>query len=286
MALCAESWETHEFRQPEGLNMQSQTIASRLEQDLEAYSVTSKSSAAACWRDRFGSWTIYAAATASALAGSTSASAGIIYSGLLNDSVSLVPNESGVRTQINIHAGPVDAAIRIYHSANSRGLGGFADIGFGYVGQGAVSNVNASHPNFLKRFASGANISGGLGEFHRGIDHDKLIQRAPGGTQDFGFWPLKSNTGFVGVRFVTAGNTRSGSGGGFDYGWLRLSFQTFDGVPDEITLIDYAYNDVANASIQAGQETSATPEPASAAMMLLATGAAGLLAMRRRRKGV
>jgi hypothetical protein len=267
------------------MNMQRRTAANRFEQDVEAYSATCKSTASAGWRDRLGSWPIYAAATASALAGSTSASAGIIYSGLLNDTVSLTPNASGVDTQINIHAGPVDAAIRILHSDNTRGFGGFADIAFGGVGEPLLSNVNASHPNFLKRLASGADISAGLGQFHSRInsDRDKLIQRAPGGTQDFGFWPLASNTGFVGVRFKTAGETNSG-GGGFDYGWLRLSFEVFDGVPDEITLIDYAYNDVVGASIEAGEETNATPEPGTVAMMLLATGAAGVLALRRRRK--
>jgi len=66
-------------------------------------------------------------------------------------------------------------------------------------------------------------------------------------------------------------------------GWIHLKI-TGDGrqAPTSFTIIDYAYNDVSGGGINAGQTTSAAvPEPGTMAMGLLASGAAGLVALRR-----
>jgi LPXTG-motif cell wall-anchored protein len=57
------------------------------------------------------------------------------------------------------------------------------------------------------------------------------------------------------------------------------------GFPTQLEVISWAYNDVAGAPIEAGQttEVGATPEPSTAALGLLALGAAGILALRKRR---
>jgi len=71
-----------------------------------------------------------------------------------------------------------------------------------------------------------------------------------------------------------------------NFGWARLEWQNAaNGYPGSVTLIDYAYNDVLGAPINAGQVSdTSTPEPDSKAMGLLVAGAAGVLAWRRRRK--
>ncbi|HEV2446441.1 MAG TPA: PEP-CTERM sorting domain-containing protein [Candidatus Sulfopaludibacter sp.] len=78
-----------------------------------------------------------------------------------------------------------------------------------------------------------------------------------------------------------------------DNGWLRIRVRDLnnDGVPDTVTLIDYAYNNLGRyrgiypgiAAIRAGVGVPG-PEPGSASMMLLAAGAAGVVAWKRRRK--
>jgi hypothetical protein len=71
-----------------------------------------------------------------------------------------------------------------------------------------------------------------------------------------------------------------------DKGWVRIEVtsQNGDGLPDGVTAIDYAYNDVSGGSIYAGEGIpSSVPEPSTKALALLALGSAGVLAWRRRR---
>jgi len=69
-----------------------------------------------------------------------------------------------------------------------------------------------------------------------------------------------------------------------DLGWIQVKVfdRNADGYPDELEIVSWAYNNVPGAPIAAG-ETGVTPEPGTAALGLLAAGAAGLLAWRRRR---
>jgi hypothetical protein len=82
-------------------------------------------------------------------------------------------------------------------------------------------------------------------------------------------------TGFAGFYFNNGVS-------GLDFGWLRLKVSDPNSVGyfTEIQALDWAYNDVAFAPIAAAEG----PEPGTAALALLASGAAGLLAWRRRRK--
>jgi hypothetical protein len=69
---------------------------------------------------------------------------------------------------------------------------------------------------------------------------------------------------------------------GLHAGWADLTTAgSADGNSRSLTLNSYAYNNVANQSILAGQ-TVATPEPTS--ISLIAMGAAGLAELRRRRR--
>jgi hypothetical protein len=65
-------------------------------------------------------------------------------------------------------------------------------------------------------------------------------------------------------------------------GWVEVrvgSPGTNPGI--SVQVLSYAYNNVPGGPINAGQTTSAIPEPGTMAMVLLAAGAAGLTALRR-----
>jgi hypothetical protein len=86
---------------------------------------------------------------------------------------------------------------------------------------------------------------------------------------------------FVGVRFTTSG----GPFDGLHYGWIRLTSDMHDiNSPDrEYTIVDWAFESDPGVAITAGDTGSANvPEPSSLA--LFAAGAAGLAALRLKRK--
>jgi hypothetical protein len=85
-----------------------------------------------------------------------------------------------------------------------------------------------------------------------------------------GYFGFLSGPGLAGFKFVTASSMH--------YGWVRLATS-----PTNFTVVDWAFESVPNAPILAGA-TAATPEPST--MALLALGAAGVTALRRRKKTV
>jgi hypothetical protein len=95
----------------------------------------------------------------------------------------------------------------------------------------------------------------------------KLLQNLA--TTPSGPWYGFSGPGYLGLSF-TAGSQQY-------LGWAELQL---DSSAPSATLLGYAYNDQAAAPINAG-DTGAAPEPAS--LSLFALGAAGVLALRRRR---
>ena len=93
----------------------------------------------------------------------------------------------------------------------------------------------------------------------------------------------KSASAFAAFRLSTAGTLGAGGHHGLEYGWIRLSYELgANGLVNDVEIVDYAYAAL-GVQVTAG-ETSATPEPSTMAMALLAAGAAGVVALRRRRK--
>ena len=205
------------------------------------------------------SWLRYTAAAGSALAMATDAGAGsIAYSGIQNKNVS-------VSQSTGITFGPA-----------SFGLG-MSSFNFGTaVGANLHPNSNGVlGSGFIQKLASGSAISGGAGTFNGSV----IAQFAIG--KHFGYFAA-GQSGFAGVEFNTgtAGNPH------IHYGWVRL---VYSGDPwiNSLTAIDWAYETTPGLAIHAGQtaEQSGIPEPGTAALSLLALGAAGVLALRRRIRG-
>jgi hypothetical protein len=239
---------------------------------------------------------MYAAAAGSALAMASSASANTITYGTLDVVASITPFASG--TKLNSVNRPVNTQVGSRTQHKTFTVHG-AKLGIGVESfrvpntisgsAGALLRLAKNHVNgfvtktgTLAKLASGAKISHGNVKF---LSTDNMIGSRPGladvqgnhGPRFGNFTP--SQTGFAGFGIHTAG-------GSDFYGWVRLEFMDSPRGPDEIEAIDYAVNDVAGAPINAGQgagSSSAIPEPSTSAMALLAAGAAGVLALRRRK---
>jgi hypothetical protein len=145
--------------------------------------------------------------------------------------------------------GTINAATGYASVGDILGLGnavqhsGFAAAGYNYVNKIAPNTVINSLTDFR-------NVLGSLA-YNMGGGNDKFLDSGPG---------------FIGVRFNTN-----------QFGWVRVNM---NGAPlNSFRIVDYAYAD-AGESIFAGQIT-AVPEVSS--LGLLAMGAAGILAWRRRR---
>ena len=160
----------------------------------------------------------------------------------------------------------------------SYGLNG---IGLGFL------RSNSAAP--VKRLASGNRISSRAGLFSGGsrIAIGAGASRATGPYAHYfthtETTPVQGLNGYLLSAPMLFGFDFKNGQGQTDYGWLRLKFtESANSLPNSVTLIDLAYNDDGSA-ILAGQ-TAALPEPGTFGLALLATGAAGVLALRKRRQ--
>jgi hypothetical protein len=92
----------------------------------------------------------------------------------------------------------------------------------------------------------------------------------------------KSSDALAAFRISTTGNLGAGGHHGLEYGWIRLNYDLgANGLVNSVEIVDYAYASL-GVPITAG-ETSVAPEPSTMAMAVLAAGAAGVVALRRRK---
>jgi hypothetical protein len=214
------------------------------------------------WKDRLGSWSVYAAAAAATLATASSAEANIIYThpaspveAKFSNYVSHLSSEATARFTINGAHGLL--GIDTFKS-NTSVVQDFATINF------SGAQVFRQGLFYLRKFAAGALIDS---RYSRYLTNGVFVEiNFNGGPR--GLFTLNI-PGFGG--FKTAGG---------DLGWIRVEVldRNQDGYGDAIEAIDWAYNNTPGAPINAGQ----VPEPGSLSLALLATGATGLLAWRRR----
>jgi hypothetical protein len=252
-----------------------------LEGQLTGYDATVKAnSPAEAWKNRLGSWSIFAAAAGSALATSNTALASIIYSGPQNITAT-ISHTTTHRTPSSYSArGNGHKSLNIDGQGNIFKIGlGFAQFGF----QGTSNfylNPNGGNRKILQvgtfrggsdpaKLASGAVISS---KAHFGVNEILHLSSHSGGG---GYWNPNAAPGFAGIEFTEGGQNH--------FGWIQIELANVHN-DYSITAIDWAYNSVAGAPIAAGQTSSATPEPTGQAMALLSAGFLGVLALRRSRK--
>lgn len=242
----------------------------RLDRRLNDYSALARVTAAAnslC--GRAGNWPIYAAAAGSALAMATNASASIIYSGIIDASVTAPLAGTNQIQPIDVDGLSHFFNLVVGASVSSAVAKGFASVEA--VGPVRVF-VNTASTQLAKRFASGNLISAGAG-----VQEDKRVVAERFSTS-VGFGNFVSGVpGLAGIAIIGQGSLHNQT----DYGWIRLVYtnNSTTGLPGTLEAIDWAIQTDGEA-IGAGY----VPEPGTMALGLLACGAAGIAALRRRRK--
>jgi hypothetical protein len=280
-----------------------------LNRQLEAYAAVAKLPEHQA-RSRWARWPMYAAATGAALAGASAASAEIIYSGLQNISFPFTSHFAFGRIDVDGNNDLFTFAVRNeVDPLNFNNYPGHftarASAGFrNSSGKRSGGIFTAGGAGSAKNFATGARISGTHGLRKGGFLFSSFVNGKGCGILSPSFpscvsitsgrrghfnigrpivTGVTSRRGFLGIEFN--GKTSHGKPGPQEDGWIRVVFDGFqDQVynPTSLTVVDWAYN--TDGSILAGQTSSPVPEPSTAPVMLLAAGAAGVLAWKRRRR--
>ena len=255
----------------------------QLDARLNEYSALARVSATAkSMRNQVGNWPIYAAAAGSALAMATSASANIIHgtypsanqnpASHASKNASVQPGPSFIKGLTFISFGKDEINIGARSGVQPTFSGGppqpFAQL---YL-QG-VDPVRIFFTGSLaKNFGAGKRITGS----NSGPVAKVVASVATG--HPYGNFS-SGQPGYAGLKIKTAG-------GGLDFGWLKLEFTEQSGLPHLLTALAFGIEETPGAPILAGQTSDAvaTPEPGSMGLAILAAGAAGVVALRRRRK--
>ncbi|QEG20837.1 PEP-CTERM sorting domain-containing protein [Mariniblastus fucicola] len=150
------------------------------------------------------------------------------------------------------------AALNFYHPGD-RALVGVWNGGY----YGSLVGVSSGGFNYASNLASGVNVS------TQGFLGSVFADFADGG--GYTNSQFVNTSGFFAFRFD--------GGAGQQFGWGRLT-AAGDSPVNTFTIEEYAFADVGEA-IEVGQTVSAVPEPGS--LGLLALGAVGVLASRRKK---
>jgi len=202
---------------------------------------------------------VAAAAVAAGVA--ASANAAVVYSGVLNFSCAIDIDGTYINVQTGqLTNGPGSGVpgwdVNPYRSSSGSGMNFFSP-----TGGGMVSAVAGTGPAL--NLASGALI-GSTSNFSSSTASIAFGSAA-------GQWQYGTNN-LVGFRFVSSAGTTH-------YGWMRFLMGTQPATGNLVTrtVVDFAYESVAGASIAAGD--NGIPAPGALALL----GVAGLAGARRRR---
>jgi hypothetical protein len=223
------------------------------------------STVARAFHRRTGKWAIYAAATGSALATATGASAGSIVYDIFSSPVSVTPQPLSASS---IKALMMGSGHEVNLFAKSGTIGGepFVELELQPINPVKIFLTGAG--TSAKDFALGAAIGGTqMGE--QAIIEDFFTATFFGQFQS-------GKAGFAGLSFSTAGHQH-------EYGWIELSFTEQGGRPYSLDALGFGVDTTPGQTIDAGQ-ISNSPEPGTLGLAILAAGAVGVEALRRRRK--
>ena len=230
------------------------------------------------WKAHLGDWAKYTAAAGAALSMATGADAGIV---TFDTNLTVTIGESNVGTGKGGYFGVGRATVfnrpSFYlftgnHSSHRRASARLFDIHL-------IQSQTFSFGRYgiAKKFSAGQSIDGNIGSVHK----NEILRLDDAHLGHKGNFLSNGATAYAGFE-LTSG-THAG-----DLGWLKIivSDRNDDGYVDQMQVLSFAYNDVSGAKITAGQTTDApaAPEPGTAALGLLGAGAAGIIALRRRRK--
>ena len=216
--------------------------------------------ARAAWKKHLGKWKLFAAAGGATMAAGTDADADIVYSGVINHAITL----NGGAQSFGL-AG-VRGGFKASANTQKAYMSGKLDIL-----TKVTSLWNATAFLGVNRYAKGAPI--GTAQLHNMNNRPVAQASTGGGTNPIGqFNPPRNSTATGYAGFQSQGHL----------GWIHLNLTRGSNGLTGFTIIDWAYNDVVGGGINAGQmPAAAVPEPGTMAMGLLASGAAGLVALRR-----
>jgi MYXO-CTERM domain-containing protein len=223
-------------------------------------------------------WRIYAAVTGSAMAMATNASAGVIY---FNQAVTVGPVANAARDSIlrqsqsialkSAMGGNIGATFKVGLFQDFSSSGNQSGKAFMTHVSPNIAVLITSASLKLKQFAFGANISTAPGQWKSGA---RFAGQASSHTGS-GWTP--NATGLAGFRFSTTNHA-------LDYGWVRLSYTLgTNGITNSVKATDWAYESTGTPITAGETASSTTPEPSTTALAVLAAGAAGVAALRRRR---
>ncbi len=259
---------------------------------LNDYSAVTRVSAdAVSLRSRIGNWPIYAAAAGSALAMATGASASIITGSYTGASVvQFGPNATAGGASIKglflgfCPSGPATANCQnpvglfrntaagvVWDEVNIRASGFFPGVSASGVSPVKIFGAT-TNGTLVRNFAPHSLIGPGL---PNAANNFKIVGSFTGSNVFGNFLPGQS--GYLGFSVNYGGNV--------NFGWVKLQVTGIPGLTlPMLQSMSFGLETTPGQSIGAGQTVGATPEPGTMALSLLAAGAAGVLALRRRRK--
>lgn len=170
-------------------------------------------------------------------------------------------SDIGIGQRNGLSAGTGGGAIVVAPTGGTLGIVGSSSLGY----------------NYAARLTAGANIGAGAAFLTlTGTGFPGRASLASNTGFPLSQWATPSpSVGYIGIRFTGVNGT--------EYAYLHLSIASNTAaVPRQITLLDGAYQSTPNTAIAAG----AVPEPSTTCLGLVALGAAGLVAHRRRTAAV